>query len=234
MVNKYKIKIFHDGPTIDEIIKPINNLISGYTFNPTLFKKIGIKNYLEGCKKILKLTFPLNTSLEVIADNERDMIKQALIISSLGPNVSVKIPIVFTNGTSTKKVISYLINKKIKLNITAIFSYEQIVEILPIISKSNCILSIFIGRIYDCGLNADVIANKISNLVKKKTNCILLWASPRLSYDIIKAEQFTFDIITLNSDLIKKIKLFGTSLKKASQNTVKTFYLDAKSSRYKI
>jgi transaldolase len=63
MVNKYKIKIFHDGPTIDEIIKPINNLISGYTFNPTLFKKIGIKNYLEGCKKILKLEVFLATRL---------------------------------------------------------------------------------------------------------------------------------------------------------------------------
>ena len=39
------MKIFLDGPNIDEI-KNIKN-INGYTFNPSLFKKLGAKNYIQ-------------------------------------------------------------------------------------------------------------------------------------------------------------------------------------------
>ena len=47
-----KIKIYADGPELNQINK--NHFIDGYTFNPSLFRKLGVKNYLEFCKKILK------------------------------------------------------------------------------------------------------------------------------------------------------------------------------------
>ena len=43
----------------------------------------------------------------------------------------VKIPIIYTNGKSTKKLIEKLVKEKIKLNITAIFTLKQIKTILP-------------------------------------------------------------------------------------------------------
>jgi len=235
MVNKkFKIRIYHDGPTLKEIKNPISNLIKGYTFNPTLFRQIGIKDYLSGCKKILELTKLKDTSLEVIADEPLKMIEQGILLSKLSKNVSVKIPIIFTNGRSTKNVITALVNRKIRLNITAIFSLEQIKEIMPVIKNTETILSIFMGRIYDTGTNGDVLSKKISNYVKKKSKCKLLWASTRMSYDIIRAQDNKFDIITMGTDTIKKIKNFKKSLKKASVDTVKNFYVDAKKSEYKI
>ena len=229
-----KIKIYHDGPTHDEIKKPINRLIRGYTFNPSLFKKIGIKNYIVGCKKILKYTHPKDTSLEVIADNTRDMINQGIQLSKLSKHVSVKVPILFTNGKSTKKVIYELSKRKIKLNITAIFTLKQIKEIMPIIKKTETILSIFMGRIYDSGADGDKIAHQISKYVHKNSKCKLLWASTRMSYDVIRAQNNNFEIITMSTDMIKKIKNFNKSLNQASIDTVKQFYDDAKKSNYKI
>ena len=229
-----KIKIYHDGPTLSEIRGPVNKLISGYTFNPTLFKQIGIKNYLKGCKKILKITTPLDTSLEVIADDEKSMIEQAILLSRLGSNVSVKVPIIFTNGKTTKKVIKNLVNKKIKLNVTAIFSLEQVKEIIPIVKNTKTILSIFMGRVYDTGTDGDILSKKISDYVKKNSKCKLLWASTRMSYDAIRAQNNKFDIITMNTNTIEKIKNFDKPLNKASIETVKNFYIDAKKSKYKL
>jgi len=231
---KIKIKIYHDGPTSKEIKNPINKMISGYTFNPSLFRKIGIKNYLDGCKKILKITSPKDTSLEVIADDPKTMINQGIILSKLSKNVSVKVPIIFTNGRSTKEVIRELVKRKIKLNITAIFSLKQIKEIMPIIKNTDTILSIFMGRVYDIGNNGDILSKKISKYVKKNSKCKLLWASTRMSYDIIRAQESNFDIITMGTDAIKKIKNFNKSLNKTSIETVVTFYSDAKKSKYKI
>ena len=136
-----------DGPSIDQI-RDLQN-VDGYTFNPSLFKKLGAKDYIKFSETILKETKNLPVSIEVFADDEESCFKQAKIIHNLGTNIYVKIPITFTNGKSTAQLIKNLVNEKIKLNITAIFTFEQIKEIFDIVKDTNTILSIFSGRIYD-------------------------------------------------------------------------------------
>ena len=128
--------------------------IDGYTFNPSLFKKNGAVDYLKYSEEILKLCSDKSVSLEVFADDEKAMINQGETLSKLGNNVFVKIPISYTNGSSTIKVIQNLLNKNIKLNITAIFLLDQIKDIIDVVKDSNTILSIFSGRIFDCGIDA--------------------------------------------------------------------------------
>ena len=99
--------------------------IDGYTFNPSIFKKNGATDYIGYSKKILDISKNKPVSLEVFADEEKDMIEQAKKLSSLANNVYVKIPITFTNKTFTK-VLEKLVSEKIKLNITAIFTYHQV------------------------------------------------------------------------------------------------------------
>ena len=74
-----KIKLFQDGPSLTEIDKYFNK-VDGYTFNPSLFKKLGAQNYLEFTKEILKKTKEKSVSIEVFADNENDCFNQALKI----------------------------------------------------------------------------------------------------------------------------------------------------------
>ena len=49
------ISLYGDGLKIDEIAK-YNKLLSGYTFNPTLFRQLKVENYLEFSMKILNFT----------------------------------------------------------------------------------------------------------------------------------------------------------------------------------
>jgi transaldolase len=228
-----KIKIFADGLTLNELID-YENLVDGFTFNPTLFRKLKVRNYLNFSKKILAFSRGKPVSLEVIADSHKEIIYQAEKLSSLSDNVYVKIPIVYTNGKLTIKAIEALVEKKIKLNITAIFLIEQIKLIINSIKDTDSILSVFAGRIFDSGRDASQVINKMSLFVHKNSKCKILWASPRMSYDVILAKKVNCDIITLPLSLIKKMKLFKKNLKNFSVETVRMFYNDAKKSRYKI
>lgn len=227
-----KIEIYHDGPTEDQIKTLISKNIVGFTFNPSIFKKLKISHYLDACKKYAKLAGSKPVSLEVIADNEEEIYKQALTISKISNNVFVKIPVMLTNGRPTYDVIKKLNENNIKLNITAILTINQIENLLPIVQETENILSIFVGRIYDSGVDGE---NYLKDIVKiKKRSFKYLWASARMAYDIVKAERCGFDIITLTTDLILKYTKFGKDLNEVSKDTVKQFYDDAKQSGFKI
>jgi transaldolase len=232
-MKKNRTIIYADGASLDQI-KKIDPLVKGYTFNPSLFRKLGVKNYLSFSKILSKKIKKKSISLEVFADDEINMIHQAKKLSNLGNNIYVKIPITFTNGKSTKNVIKELIKLNVKLNITAIFTLKQVKKILPIVKNTKTILSIFAGRIYDTGIDANKIMQSICKLVHKNSKCLVLWASPRMIYDLIQANKMNCDIITLPVDLIFKKKNFGKKLESYSLETVKNFYQDSLKSKYKL
>jgi len=228
------IKIYADGPSVDEIKQLNKDIVEGLTFNPTLFKNLGIKDYLEHCKNLTNEYSNYPISLEVIADDYDEMAKQGLKLGKLADNVFVKIPITYTNANSTLEVLQYLVSKNIKLNITAVFTIDQVKEILPSIKSSKSIISVFSGRLFDIGLDAVTCTKDISDFVHNSSNCKVLWASPRMVYDIINAINANCDIITMPYNLIKKIDLFNKTADDYSLDTVKMFYNDAKKANYKI
>ena len=120
------------------------------------------------------------------------------------------------------------------MNITAIFTLEQIKEIINVVEKSSSILSIFAGRIYDCGVDAKIKVKEMNNFIKNNSNCKSLWASTRMPYDYATANDINSDIITMQVAHIEKLKMFGFDLNEYSLKTVKQFYEDAKSSGFKI
>ena len=92
MVKFKRISIYADGADIGSIKNSLNNkLISGFTTNPTLMRKSGIKDYEKFSKKVAKLVYPKSISLEVFSDDLNQMYNQAKIISSWNKNIFVKI-----------------------------------------------------------------------------------------------------------------------------------------------
>ena len=154
MIKLNKTKIFIDGPNLYNLKKlDKNNLVSGFTTNPTLISKMNIP-YEVYASKFLKIVKYKSSSFEVLADNKDNMIREAIAISKWGDNVYVKIPVVNTKGISTGSVIKYLSNQGINLNITAVFTKKQILSIKNNLNKNtNAIISIFCGRIADTGID---------------------------------------------------------------------------------
>jgi transaldolase len=226
------IEIYCDGPTLEELKNFDRNIVRGFTFNPTLFRSLGVTNYLEHCREVVRHCGSLPVSLEVIADDEKEMIRQASILSDLGENVFVKIPITYTSGETTLPVISALTKNGVKLNVTAVFTKKQVGCILPYLRETRSIISVFAGRLYDIGIDALSATREIAELVHAKSRCLVLWASPRMVYDLKSASESQCDIITMQMSLIKKISLFQKHPEAHSLDTVKMFYQDAVASGY--
>lgn len=231
-MKKNKINIYIDGPSIDEITSFLK--YDGFTFNPSLYKKLGADNYLNFSKKILEKTENKPVSIEVIADDLENCYSQALKIKELSDNVYVKIPITYTNGESTIKLIKKLSDVGVKLNITAIFTLDQIKKILGEIKNDKHILSIFSGRIYDIGLDGGELFKGMSDYIHENSNCLSLWASCRMPYDLLAAEKAGGDIITMPPSFIQKLSLFGKKPEEFSLETVQNFFDDAKKANFKI
>ena len=107
-------------------------------------------------------------SFEVFADNFKDMLKQAYEINSWGKNVYVKIPVVNSKGVFTGPVIKILSDKGIKLNITAVYTFQQTKKIYKNLNKkTKSIISIFAGRMSYKGKDQLPIFKKSIYLSKK-------------------------------------------------------------------
>ncbi len=232
----HNIKIFYDGVDLDFISKNRSKIIDGVTTNPTLMKKAGIENFESYSRNLIEILPDKPISLEVFSDEINEMKDQALKINSWGENLFVKIPITNYEGESTKNLISELLKDGVKLNITAIFTLEQIIHIAECFEEtSNNILSVFCGRIADTGVDPEMILKEIVDFKNKNALTVdLLWASAREVYNLKQAENSKCQIITLSQDLIEKIEKFGKDLNEYSIDTVKMFKNDAEDVGYTI
>ena len=229
-------KIFCDIADLS-LIKKFNKkkIVKGFTTNPSLMRKAGAKDYKSYSKKILRICKKKPISFEVFGDNDDSMIEQGLKIDSWGKNVFVKVPVVNSKNKFTGKVIKELNSRKIKLNITAVYSANQTKKILKTINKkTKVIISIFAGRASDKGKDPVPEFVKSIKLAKRFKNVEILWASVREPYNYIQARQLGCHLITIPPSIIDKIENFGQSYEKLTIETVKTFLVDSKKSRFKI
>ena len=230
------IKIFCDIADL-KTIKKFNrkNIVKGFTTNPSLMRKAGAKNYKEYSKNILKICKTKPVSLEVFGDKFEEMISQGLKISTWGKNVFVKIPVVNSKGKFTGNIIKELNQKKIKLNITAVYTAKQTEKILKKINKkTKVIISIFAGRAGDTGKDPVPEFTKSISLAKNYKNVEILWASVREPYNFTQAKKLGCHIITVPPSIIEKIEKFGKSFQSLTIETVKAFLVDSNKSKFKI
>ena len=231
-----KTKIFCDSADLKTIKKfNINPLVSGFTTNPSLMRLTGAKNYKNYSLKILSVCKKKPISFEVFGDNYGQMLKQANIINSWSKNVYVKIPVVNSKGLFSGEVINVLSKKGIKLNITAVYTVNQVKKILKSINKeSKTIISIFSGRMGDVGKDPIPIVKESVRLARKFKNVEILWASTREAYNYLQAKNCGCSIITMPPTIIEKISKFGKTYEDLTLDTVKKFLKDSQDSDFKI
>ena len=231
-----KTKIFCDIAELEQIRRfNKKKIIKGFTTNPSLMRKAGAKDYKSYSLKILKICNNKPVSLEVFADEYSEMKKQAIKINSWAKNVYVKVPIFNSKGKFMGKIIKELNKRKIKLNITAVYSSNQTKKILKSINKkTKVIISIFAGRAGDTGKDPVPEFKKSISLAKRFKNVEILWASVREPFNYLQAKQLGCHIITVPPSTIEKIEKFGKTFDQLTIETVKGFLIDSKKSNFKI
>ena len=230
-----KTKIYCDIADLNQIkIFNKKNIVKGFTTNPSLMRKAGAKNYENYSKKILKIC-KKPISFEVFGDDYVSMKRQAFIINSWGKNIYVKIPIINSKGKFMGKLIKELSHKKIKLNITSVYSSSQTKKVLKCLNKkSKTIISIFAGRAGDAGKDPIPELKSSISMSKSFKNIKILWASVREPYNFLQANLIGCHLITVPPKIIEKIENFGKSFDQLTKETVRGFLSDSKKSNFKL
>jgi transaldolase len=235
-VAELKVKIFADGAEKAGMLEMAEkSWVQGLTTNPTLMRKVGILDYKAFAKDILGLICEKPISFEVFSDEFTEMERQAMEIASWGENVYVKVPITNTRKEPIYPLIQKLVARKVKLNVTALMTLEQVKHTVEVLNPAvPSYISVFAGRIADTG--RDPLPLMVDSLKVMKTNpkAELIWASPRELLNIFQADEIGCHIITVTNDILKKLSLVGYDLSEYSLDTVKMFYQDGKAAGFSI
>lgn len=229
MVNGLQVRIFADGANKAEILKYYAKpWISGFTTNPTLMRRAGVADYEAFARDILEVIPDRPFSLEVLADEFSEMERQARVIASWGENVYVKIPVTNTHREPSFDLIRRLSRSGVKVNVTALMTLPQVRDVSRALSGgAPSFVSLFAGRIADAGIDPVPVMTTAIEILGSHGNTELIWASPREILNLVQADRIGCHIITLTSDLLKKLDLLGKDLADYSLETVQMFYADA-------
>lgn len=230
-----KIKVYADGAILEDMKKLLaTGFVTGFTTNPSLMRKVGTNDYLAHGKTLAQAFPDHPLSLEVLADTLPEMERQAHILREVGKNVYVKIPAINTKGETTGPLIKKLSDAGIKLNITAIMTTGQVMDLIPCVNVNTpTVFSLFAGRIADVGRDPMPMMYAARQMLDAKSNqWELLWASCREVWNIFEAERCGCDIITAPTDVIKKLKDIGKASFDVSLEAVRIFADDAKASGF--
>lgn len=231
-----KIEIFADGAEKAGILE-LNRLalVRGFTTNPSLMRKAGVKNYKDYALELLDAVPDKPFSFEVISDDFAVMERQAREIASWGRHVYAKVPISDTRRKPTYELCRRLSHEGVALNITAITTLEQVSgAVAAVTGGASCFISVFAGRIADTGRDPVPAMAAAVELLRSAPNAKLLWASTRELLNIVHAQSAGCHVITVPNDILKKLDLIGKDLDDYSQETVETFFKDSKAAGLNI
>lgn len=231
-----QVKIFADGADQASMLELYRNpLIKGFTTNPTLMRKAGVPDFEAFALAVLKTITDRPISFEVFSDEFDEMERQARKIAQWGQNVYVKIPITNTHGESSLPLAHHLAHSGVKLNVTALMTLEQVCGAREALAGGPpAFISLFAGRVADTGRDPVPLMAQAVDLLKMHRNLELIWSSPREVLNIFQADAIGCHVITVTSDLLKKLDLVGKDLTEFSLDTVKMFRNDALKAGYNL
>jgi len=235
-IAKLNVKIFADGADragmLDMYRRPY---VKGFTTNPTLMRKAGITDYRAFALDILAAIPDRPISLEVFADSDDDMERQAREIASWGANVYVKIPVTNTTGKPTSELIYRLSHDGIQVNVTALMTLRQVREVAGALGGgAPSYVSVFAGRIADTGRDPVPLMAEAVRALTVSPRSELIWASPREILNVFQADDVGCQIITATNDILNKLTVVGKDLDEYSLETVRMFSDDAVRSGFRL
>jgi transaldolase len=236
ITDRLKVKLYADGADIEDMRRlAALSYIQGLTTNPTLMVQAGVEDYESFAKEALACIKDKPISFEVFSDDFDDMERQATKIAQWADNVYVKIPVTNTKGISSAPLIQRLASNGVKMNVTAVFSLNQVQTVHDSLSPDTpAIVSLFAGRIADTGRDPIPMIVAAKALLEDQPLTELLWASPREFLNIVQADEAGCDIITATPGILGKLSKLDYDLEEFSLDTVRMFYNDAQKAQYTL
>ncbi len=215
------MEIFADTSDIGEITKWLRRgVLDGVTTNPSIMLKDGVRDIEKAAREIAEVLEKRPVSVEVTTNDPDEMIEQARTFATWAPNIVVKIPIINEDGVPCLEVIHALSQEGIKINTTAILSFNQV---MMAAKAGATYLSIFAGRVADEGHDPSGLIAIAARWVERWGYGKILVGSMRGTMDIQIAATAGAHIITVPPAILER-----AIDHKYSRETVKGFNADAR------
>jgi transaldolase len=188
------MKIFLDTADI-ESIKRANDtgLLDGITTNPSKILESG-KKFHDVIKEICKIVKG-PVSAEAVAIKAEDIVKEAVIIAGLAPNIAIKVPM----NPEGLKASRMLKEKNIMVNVTMVFAPDQV---LLALKTDPAFVSIVISRLDKIG--GDVLGLMHDSVLIKENYGFkgeILAASIKNRANVIDCMRAGVDIVSLPENI---------------------------------
>jgi transaldolase len=231
-----RVRVFADGADPATILELYANpLIAGFTTNPTLMRKAGIRDYRGFAREVLELVPDRPVSFEVFADDFVEMEEQALEIASWGDNVFVKIPVTNCRSESCEDLLRRLTGSDVQVNVTALMTVAQVERVAASLEDARAgFVSLFAGRIADTGRDPVPYIEQAVEVLDAYPQLELIWASPRELLNLFQADAAGCHVVTVTNDILRKLDSVGRNLDEFSLETVKMFHDDAAAAGYTL
>jgi transaldolase len=192
------MKLFLDTANLAQI-KKLNQMgvVDGITTNPTLVAKE--PGEFEAIVSAICKEVKGDVSAEVVSTNFEGMLTEAKHLSTIAPNVVVKIPMI-PEGLRATKAVSQL---GIRVNVTLIFSANQG---LLAAKAGASFVSPFIGRLDDIGQRGmEVVEDLVKIRDNYKMRTEVLVGSIRHPQHVLEAAKIGADIATMPPEVMEKM-----------------------------
>jgi transaldolase len=215
------MKFFVDSANFAEIEKWLRQgIVDGVTTNPSIMFEDGVYDLEDGVRRIRNLLGERPLSVEVASNDPDEMVRQGREIASWGNNIVVKIPVVNEYGESCLGAVHALYEEGIRVNATAILSFNQ----AAMAAKAGAAyVSIFAGRVADEGNDPCVVIRNVRRWLDDwKCEAEIIVGSIRTVMDIQNAALAGAHIITVPPQFFPKMIDH-----KYTRETVRQFNRDA-------
>jgi transaldolase len=193
------MKFFVDTAEIDDIRDLAETgLLDGVTTNPSLVAKSG-RQFIDLVKEICGIVDG-PVSAEVASTDFETMLAEGKFLSTLAPNIAVKVPLT----PAGLKVCKTLSRDGTMVNVTLCFSAAQA---LLAAKAGATFVSPFVGRLDDIGENGmDLIADIVQiYAMYDEIDTQILVASVRHPIHVIEAAKLGADVATMPPAIIRQL-----------------------------
>jgi transaldolase len=198
------MQIFLDSADHRELEKWLAaGIVDGVTTNPSILFKEGIADFEQGARRLARLLGEKPLSIEVATDDPAEMLRQGRELAEWAENVAVKIPITNSKGESCLGTIHALAEEGIRVNATAILSFNQAI----LAAKAGAAyVSIFAGRIADEGNEPAVVIRNVRTWLEEwEYSARIIVGSIRTVMDVQNAALAGAHIITIPPQFLPKM-----------------------------
>ena len=192
------MKLFLDTANLEQIRK-LNQMgiVDGVTTNPTLVAKE--EGEFEDIIVAICKEVKGDVSAEVVSTVHDGMVSEAKHLSTLAPNVVVKLPCIPEGLRATKTVSA----TGIRVNMTLVFSANQG---LLAAKAGASFISPFIGRLDDIGQRGmEVVEDLVTIRNNYKLKSQVLVGSIRHPQHVLEAAKIGADIATMPPEIMEKM-----------------------------